>query len=322
MPKTHLSVRRMTVGAEVVGLTMGDESDPGIAAALYEAWLVHGILLFKNVATTEQHLALSRCFGELELHPFPEVRSEENPLLIEIGGRKRAPAHVYDETEVLVNRIAWHRDTAYTPDICKGAMLRMVEVPSQGGETLFADTALAYDALPPEMKTRLAGLEYKGTLRITPMDQTRPGAFWKSVRLATQEEDPEGASLNVNNSAATARYPSVVHPAVLVHPESGRKCIFLSPTYVDSFLGMNQSESDELLEYLVSHMLEPRFVYKHRWSLNESIVWDNRRFMHAAVGNKPGEPRRGLRTTLAGSLRTGRLFDQSSRAPELPMAAD
>jgi taurine dioxygenase len=318
----QLSIRRMIVGAEVIGLTAGSESQPETRAALYRAWLAHGILLFRDVATTDQHLALSRCFGELEVHPFPEVRSEENPLLIEIGGSKRASAHVYDHTDLLVNRIAWHRDTAYTPDICKGAMLRMVEVPSTGGETLFADTALAYEDLPADVQTRLESLEYKATLRLSPMEQTRPGAFWKTVRVATQKEDPQGGSVSVSDPATKARYPSVVHPVVLVHPESGRKCLFLSPTYVDYFLGMTRTESDELHQYLVSHMLKPRYVYQHTWSVNEAIVWDNRRFMHAALGNSLGEPRRGLRTTLAGSLRTGRFFDQRSQAADLPLAAD
>ncbi|MGB8362906.1 MAG: TauD/TfdA dioxygenase family protein [Rhizomicrobium sp.] len=312
----------MAVGAEIVGLAPGSESDPEIKAALYQAWLEHGILLFKNVDTTEQHLALSRCFGELEIHPFPESRSEENPLLIELGGSKRTPAYVYDERDMRVNRVPWHRDTAYSPDICKGAMLRMVEVPPTEGETMFADTALAYDDLPVEMKDRLEGLEYKATLRIDPMRQTRLGAFWKTVRPATKEEDPVADGFKFDYVAAEARYPSVVHPVVLVHPESGRRCIFLSPTYVDRFLGLEQSESDDLLEYLVEHMLKPRYVYKHTWSVNEAIVWDNRRFMHAAVGNKLGDPRRGLRTTLAGALRTGRFFDQETQARELPRIAD
>ena len=318
----QLSIRRMTVGAEVIGLAAGSETDPDTRAALYQAWLAHGILLFKDIASTERHLALSRCFGELEIHPFPEVRSEEHPLLIEIGGSKRASAHVYDQTDLLVNRIAWHRDTAYTPDICKGAMLRMVEVPSTGGETLFADTALAYEDLPAELQRRLEGLEYKATLRLSPMEQTRPGAFWKTVRAATPEEDPQGGSVSVTDPATKARYPSVVHPVVLVHPESARKCLFLSPTYVDGFLGMTRAESDELHQYLVSHMLRPRYVYQHRWSVNQAIVWDNRRFMHAALGNTLGQPRRGLRTTLAGSLRTGRYFDPHAQPAQLPLAAD
>jgi taurine dioxygenase len=318
----RFSIRRLPVGAEIGGLSAGNANDPDIAAALYEAWLESGILLFRDVETIDQHIALSRCFGELEVHPFPELRYAENSLLIELGGRNRVVGYVYDETDLLIGRLPWHRDTAYTPGICKGAMLRMLEIPARGGETMFADTALAYDDLPADVKRRLDGLEYKATLRLTPISQTRPGAFWKTVREATKEEDPQGGNLHVDYDAAEARYPSVVHPAVLTHPESGLKCIFLSPTYVDRFLGMDQSESDDLLDYLVAHMLKPKYVYTHTWAVNDAILWDNRRFIHAALGYDPGESRRGLRTTLVGTLQTGRFFDQNSQLSELPVLAD
>jgi taurine dioxygenase len=300
------SIRALPVGAEVLGLAAGGEQDPAVRSGLYDAWLEHGILLFHQVDSIDRHLALSRCFGELELHPFAPVRSALNPLLIELGGSKRPPAYVFDDDELRVNRIGWHRDTAYTPDICKGAMLRMVEVPTRYGETMFADTAAAYDALPVDIKKRLAGLEYQATLRMTPLDQTRTGAFWKTARLASAAEDPHGGDRESSDEKLKTLYPPVIQPAVLVHPESKRECLFLSPTYVDCFLGLTQRDSDELLEYLVAHMLQPRFVYVHHWAVNDAMLWDNRRFMHAATGNRPEEPRFGLRTTLAGPTRTGR----------------
>lgn len=314
-------VRSMPVGAEISGLRPGAEADADVAAALYAAWLQHGILLFRNVDSAARHLTLSRCFGELEIHPFPEARAEENPLFIELGGKKTTPAFVFDG-HVRVNRLPWHRDTAYTPDICKGAMLRMLEAPPAEGETLFADTALAYDDLPADVKVRLDRLEYKASLRLGTLEQTRPGALWETAREATSEEAPGACNKVPYAPSAQSRYPSVIQPAMLVHPESGRRCVFLSPTYVDFFLGMSQSESDELLRYLVRHMTQARYVYKHRWSVNDAIVWDNRRMMHAAVGNKLGEPRRGLRTTLAGQLRTGRYFDQSATTPGGPALVD
>lgn len=312
----------MTVGAEVAGLDLAEPFDAALKEALYDAWLEFGVLVFRNVDSPEKHIALSRCFGELEIHPFPEARAAENPLFIEIGGAKQAAPMVYDETELRVNRIPWHRDTAYTPALCKGAMLRMLETPPLGGETLFADTAMAYDELPEAMKARLDGLEYKATLRLGAIDQTRPGALWKTVREASaQEHAPSGGS-PIYGDGAAARYPPVVHPAVLIHPESGRKCIFLSPTYVDGFLGMSPTESDALLEYLVAHQTQARYVYTHRWTPNDAILWDNRRFMHAAFGNRPGDRRRGLRTTLAGQLCIGRYYQPSGAPPAGPALID
>jgi taurine dioxygenase len=305
-----LNIRVLPIGAEILGLDAGLEHDPRIRDALYLAWLEHGILLFKGVDSIERHLAISRCFGDLEIHPFPAVRSPLNPLLIELGGKKRARAYVFDGDQIRINRIGWHRDTAYTPDVCKGAMLRMVQVPRTEGETLFADTAKAYDDLPADVKVRLEGLEYKASLRLDPVAQTRPGAFWGTARPASQAEDPDGPPADAFSAGGQANYPSVVHPVVLTHPESGRKCIFISPTYVDHFLGMEPAESDALHRYLVAHMVRPQYVYQHRWSPDEAIVWDNRRFLHAARGNLLTESRWGLRTTLAGALRTGRYFEE------------
>jgi taurine dioxygenase len=322
MADIDLNIRALPVGAEVIGFEAGREQDPRVRAALYRAWLEHGILLFRNVNSIERHLELSRCFGDLEIHPFPAVRSELHPLLIEIGGRKRARACVFDGDQIRINRIGWHRDTAYTPDICKGAMLRMVEVPQHEGETMFADTAKAYDDLPADVKARLEDLEYKGTLRLDPVAQTRPGAFWTTARPASDLEDPDGPPADAFSSEGQANYPSVVHPVVLAHPESGRKCLFISPTYVDHFLGMEPAESEELHRYLVAHLVNPRYVYQHRWAPDEAIVWDNRRFLHAARGNRLGEPRWGLRTTLAGAWRTGRYFDESGKPRTLPQLAD
>jgi taurine dioxygenase len=303
------SIRVMPVGAEIVDLAEGAERDPTVAAELYQAWLDHGVLLFRGVDSIDRHLALSRCFGELEIHPVEHVRSRQNELLIEIGGPNRRRAFVYDDTELRANRIPWHRDTAYTPDICKGAMLRMIEAPKQLGETRLADTARAYDDLPADVKARIDGLEFKATYRGHPILQTRPGAFWKKARAATADEDPETAYKPAPEIVDETAWPSVIHPAVLRHPDSGRKCIFLSPTYVDNFIGMDPRESWELLEFLTAHMLQPRYVYEHIWSANDAIIWDNRRVLHASGGNLPGDSRFALRTTLAGPTRTGRYFD-------------
>src|SRR6266567_1619838 len=102
MAPTNYSIRAMPVGAEVIGLPAGSEGDPAVQRALYDAWLEHGILLFRGVDTIDRHLAISRCFGELEIHPVPEVRYPQNKYLIELGapangGRRKPVPHVYDE---------------------------------------------------------------------------------------------------------------------------------------------------------------------------------------------------------------------------------
>ncbi len=318
MAKAGLSIRPMPVGAEVTGYV--DATDSAVQTELYAAWLEHGILLFHGIDSVERHLEVSRLFGELEIHPFVPARSDVHELLIDIGGPKRRRAFVYDESEIRVNRIPWHRDTAYTRDICKGAMLRMVEVPKQLGETRLCDTAKAYDDLPADVKERLVSLEYHATLRNHPVNQARAGAFWKKARPATPEEDPAGAHQEPPSEVEDHGWPSVIQPALLVHPESSRKCIFLSPTYVDYFLGMAPKESQDLLEYLCDHMLQDKYVYQHKWTRDDAIVWDNRRFMHSSGGNLPSDTRYGLRTTLAGPTRTGRYLDEDTTAGETLLA--
>lgn len=303
------------VGAEVIGLAGVEEFDAGTARALNQAWFDHGILLFRGVTSDEAHIALSRCFGELEIHPLPELRAPENPLFFPLGGT-RVAALVFDETDVLVNRIPWHRDTTFTPSICMGAMLRMVEVPAAQGETLLGDTAAAYDALPEAMKRRLEGLEYHATMSNGAVEHTGVGAWWSTVREARDDEFPEGVvPFRPKAYPDKSRYPPVIMPAVLTHPDSGRKCLFLSPMNVDYFLGMDRAESDALLAELVAHMTGPRFVYRHAWSVNDALIWDNRRFIHAAFGNRPGASRRGLRTTLATRMEVGRYAAADASAP-------
>src|SRR5262245_31755707 len=128
----------MPVGAEIVDFEPGAEKNPATQKALYDAWLQYGILLFRGIESVEKHVGISLCFGELEKHPVPEIRHPDNPYLIELGGPRVPSAYVFDNKDLRVNRIYWHRDTAYTPDICKGAMLRMLEVPEHEGETMLA----------------------------------------------------------------------------------------------------------------------------------------------------------------------------------------
>jgi taurine dioxygenase len=296
----------MQVGAEIVGLTEANEFDEQTQEDLYATWMEYGLLLFRNITTIEHHIELSRCFGELELHPIPSMRAKEDPLFMTVGGED-ASALVYDETDLKVNTIAWHRDTAYTADIAKGAMLRMLV-------TLFADTARAYSDLPEAMKTRIANLEWRSTLHDA-TEQPLPSALWKTVRPMTAAEATRvGRAQEKSPPRSIPDFPSVVHPAVLVHPESRRTCLFLSPKEFDFFLGMERAESDELFAYLASHSLQDRYVYRHVWTVNDAMLWDNRRFMHAAAGNPVGQPRKGLRTTLAGELRIGRLYAEAAAA--------
>lgn len=307
----------LPVGAEIQALDISQIQSPEVRSSLFDDWMEHGLLIFRDLSVTNaQHLELSRIFGDLELHPLHEIRNEEEPLLIDLGGQKSTRAFVYDG-ELRADRIAWHRDTAYTVEICKGAMLRVLERPEEGGHTDFCDTEKAYDALSEDIKAQIDDLEFKATLVL---DQTLMlrGTTWETLRNPTEEECP-GNEHNVPLEALK-RYPSVVHPLVIEHPETKRKCIYISPTYFDEILGLEKSESDRLIEMIIDHTLSPQFCYRHRWRENDLVLWDNRRMMHAASGYDPKYHRRGLRTTLAGSLKSGRMFDPANQETKAALA--
>jgi taurine dioxygenase len=301
---THFRLNTMPIGAEVVDIDPGSVSDPAVAAELYAAWLTHGVLIFPNVTSIEDHLALSSAFGEPELHPMLTMRDPEEPLFMPLGDDV-GPAFVYDDEQVIRGRLAWHRDTAYTLGIAKGGMLRVRIVPEHDGETLFADTAAAYDALGEDVKAQIEHLEFVASFEA----QFRPevlGALWTHQRLATDEELPGNSS---RTGGGSFNFPPVVHPLVTEHPESGRRCLFLSPKDAERIVGLTAAESRELLALLVDHMTGDRFVYTHKWRVDDGLVWDNRRMLHAARGYPAADHRKGQRTTLTGSFAVGRAYD-------------
>lgn len=303
-----MEIRELRAGAMVTGLNLSAPIDDAIQARLREAWLNYGVLVFRGTgAGAREQVELSRCFGELDSHPMREMWAEGEPWLIEISRRTIGDAYVYDDKELRLGRAPWHRDTAYTPDVCRGAMLRMEKVSPQDGETMFADTAAAYDALSDDVKDCISQLEVKQTLAV---DQTRRcfGSYWKSARLATPQEFAGSGPVD---ASVIARYPSVVHPLVITHPDSGRKCLFFSPSYLDFVIGMPQAESDALLRMLVDHTTQERFCYTHKWESNDMVLWDNRRFLHATRGYRPEYTRTGFRTTLANPMKTGRYFEEA-----------
>ena len=252
MRTSQSAIHHMDVGAEVIGIDSKTIITESMKEELYCAWKKFGILVFYDVDTIERHIEISEVFGKLAPHPIPELRSLENPLLLQIGGELRAPAYVFDDKDIRIERIAWHRDTAFTPDIAKGSMLRMVTAPRKNGETLFADTAMAYDALSPTMKKRLVGLEYKASLRTGPMEQHRPGCFWKTVRAS---------------STSTTRSTTFTRPIKAfkgVMPPS----FLLGMAFCEKFEGFEKFECPGGLKSEVQHFPEGNVL---RWERTTSI---------------------------------------------------
>ena len=285
------------IGAEVIGLDLDQEIDDATALALAEVWLDAAIVLFRGIGTSsERHLRLSRCFGELEVHPVESIRLEGHPEIIYLAqkaGEREQMTFTFNG-EPIVGRIPYHTDLIYTTTPNRGAILRMVEKPAEGGETGWIDTAAAYDALDEDTKRQIEGLE----ARFDFVSDLREMRFGK--REAVEAVDFG----NVDYPS----FPDVAHPIVWTHPSSGRKSLSLSTVHLIDVVGMPRKEGDPLLERLVEHTLDDRFAYVHDWEEGDMILWDNWRTMHTARGAPPGYDRVVHRTTIKGERQTGRLL--------------
>jgi len=285
------------IGAEVIGLDLDREIDPATAKALNEVWLDAAIVLFRGIGTSnDRHLRLSRAFGELEVHPVETIRLEGCPEIIRLAqkaGDTESMTYTFDG-EPIVGRIPYHTDLIYTTTPNRGAILRMVEKPSAGGQTGWIDTAAAYDALDDETKARIEGLEARFDF-VANLERMR---FGKSEDVALVDA----------GSVAFPEFPDVAHPLVWTHPISGRKSLSLSTVHLVDMVGLSREEGDPLLERLIEHTLDDRFAYVHAWEEGDMVLWDNWRTMHTARGTPPGVDRVVHRTTMRGEHQTGRLL--------------
>ena len=205
------------IGAEIVGLDLDRRIGEATRRALYEAWLKAGILLFRGIGTSsERQLTLSRCFGELDVHPIEAIRLAGQPEIICLSskGDNDPILHSFDG-EVVAGMIPWHTDLIYTPTPCRGGLLRMVERPAKGGETAWIDTAAAYAALPERTRQQIDGLEARFDF-IADICDMRFGR-------------PERLGHISMGSTEYPEFPDVAHPLVWTHPESGLRSLCLSP---------------------------------------------------------------------------------------------
>jgi taurine dioxygenase len=271
------------LGAEVHGLDPAhlDETD---RQALREAFLEYGVLLARGLAgmTPEQHIELSRVFGECAIHPIPTIRMKGHPEIIVLAAEIGDTLAEDDPTrEDIVGHIPWHSDLTYTASPCRGSILVARVVPPELGMTGYIDTAAVYDALPDDLRERIEGRNAIHSL----------GPIQEALKSAAR------ADYEMEGGEAPA-FEQVKHPLVHVHPESGRKVLNVSPAFIQSIEGLPEEESRALIDELIAFATQDRFVYLHRWEVGDLIVWDNWRTMHLATGHKKKHGRRMHRTTL------------------------
>lgn len=271
------------IGAEILGVDPAGAIDEAAVAEIRQAWLDYNVLLFRNVSwTPAQHVAFTRRFGPL--HIMPRLANE-------------APVTLPDHPEVFIvsNLVrkgkpvgvrragwGWHSDgeDKLVPNM--GSMLYAVIVPPEGGDTAFANMYKAYDALPDRLRSAIEGRRARFSRA-----ELHPVNYPHLPPLTEQERRDR---------------PDVWHPLARIHPETGRKSLYIGRWAVE-IEGFGKEEGQALIRELSEFAVRPGFVYRHRWRVGDVILWDNRCSQHCAIPfDDEKYERHMLRTTLEGDV--------------------
>jgi taurine dioxygenase len=265
------------LGAEILGVDLA-KLDDAIVAAIRRVWLDHLVIFFRDQdLTPAQFLAFARRFGEPIEYPFVKGL-DDYPEIIPV----LKLAH-----ETVNFGGIWHSDTTYLDAPPMASMLIAREVPPAGGDTEFANMYLAYETLSDGMKRMLEGLVAVNTSSAADVSRTREDRLKDSARADAKKE-----------------YVAA-HPVVRVHPETGKKALYVNSAHTVGFEGMTKEESAPLLQYLFRHQVRPDFTCRFRWRPGSIALWDNRCAQHNAINDYQGHRRLMHRITLAGARPKG-----------------
>jgi taurine dioxygenase len=280
---TSLRVEQLTcaIGAELVNVSLGAASrDKELANEIHQLLLKHKVLFFRDQDITRaEHVAFARHFGELEDHPVAGS-DPENPGLVRIYKSPETPNDRYEN--------AWHADGTWRETPAMGCVLRCVEGPAVGADTMWANMVLAYEKLPQYIKDQIAGLRARHSI-----EASFGAAMPTEKRLALK-----------------AQYPDAEHPVVRTHPETGEKVLFVNP-FATHFTNFHTSANvrygqdyapgaANLLHYLISQAQIPEYQVRWRWKPNSMAMWDNRSTQHYAVMDYPPCHRKMERAAIIG----------------------
>jgi taurine dioxygenase len=261
-----------SIGAEIRGLDLARPLDAATIDHLRAALLDWKVLFFRDQdITTEQHLAFARNFGDLEVHPFVPQKPGYPEVL--------ALTHDQDNKG---RENTWHSDVTWREKPSLGSILRAIEIPPVGGDTLFADMYAAYEGLTDDVKAQIEG-------RMAVHDF----AFFRAGlrRRGKSEEEIE---------AFNKAYPMVEHPVVRTHPETGRKALYVNTAFTQHIVGLEKDASDALLKHLYAQAAIPEYQCRFRWETNSIAFWDNRACQHYAASDYWPAVRRMERVTVIG----------------------
>ena len=265
------------LGAEVQGVDL-HALDAGVFARIHQAWLEHQVLLFRDQALTDDDLvAFSRRFGELDEAPIQET------------GRRFVEGHpeIYVVSNVVQDGVAigslgageavWHTDMSYLPNPPKASVLYALEVPPSGGDTRFCSMYAAWEALPDQLRRRVDGARVKHDGTYNSGGYTRQGV--------APTDDPRTS-------------PGTLHPLVYVHPETGRRGLYLGRRRNAYIEGFSLDESGALLDEIWASASHDSLTWRHQWRVGDLVLWDNRCTMHRRDAFDPATRRVMHRTQI------------------------
>jgi taurine dioxygenase len=276
-----------TIGARIDGVHLADDLGADTVARLRAALVEHKVLVLpdQHLKPDELRQAGARLGPLTDAHPVLPPIDADHPEVLEIDAtRSRLDPRYKDEWE----NDTWHTDVSFMPDPPLGSLLSGVVIPATGGDTAWVDLQAAYDRLSAPLRTLVDDLEamhdgrheFAGFLRDNPQ-----GGRWAGQRFTVLEP--------------------VRHPVVRVHPENGRRSLFVNPTFTTGIVGLSRHESDDLLQLLYRHATLPEHTFRHRWTTGDVVLWDNRSTMHVGVRDYGDQHRVLHRVTIAGDRPVG-----------------
>ncbi|MSP96284.1 MAG: TauD/TfdA family dioxygenase [Betaproteobacteria bacterium] len=273
------------------GIDLARDMDEAAFQRLHDAFCANGVMVFRNQKISpEEHIRFSRRFGELEIHVVTQYLLDGYPELLKISNLMKDGKRVGASAEY------WHSDLTYMAKPSRCSLLYAIEISVDAsgkvlGDTMFASTQLAYDAMSEAMKKKLAPL--KGVHRFLDAynRQNDQRASRGIERTAMQEKELRDKT------------PDVLHPVVRTHPFTGRKCIYVNEGFTVGIEGMSESDGKALIAELHAHCLRPEFAYRHQWQVGDLVLWDNCSTIHSGTSDYGPEHRRLLyRTTVKGGV--------------------
>ena len=271
---------KSSLGVEVLNFEYNDISSKQKVNDLRDLWLAYSVIVFKNLKLTHEEFEnFSLAFGVFGDDPYIDsISGYKNIIEVKRSAEEKAPPFGG----------SWHSDWSFQECPPSATLLHSKIIPPMGGETFFIDTQAAYDDLSSKIKLKIKDL-------MVSHSAIRPYADDGFYAL----EKDKDRSMAIKPSAKAKEF--FLHPLVRTHPETKKKSLFINQVYSIAVNGLNEKDSNELLEFLFFHMGQEKYIYKHRWEKNMLIMWDNRTVNHCAQGGYQGHKRLLHRITLAGS---------------------